>query len=269
MTYKNALITGGSRGLGLEVARLLASDGCRVTIVGRNVDSLESAIASFSGSEHRHWSFDLSEPVQIRELLRGMEGESFDILFNNAGASQFGPFSGLSEETIEKMINLNFIAPALISRQFLRTCATGATLVNITSIVGTVPMPGNTLYCAAKAGLKTLSECLWFEARGKGVRVLDFRPVSLNTDFHRLAGGKSLSASRMMIDPSRAALDLVNAVKRGRNFVYVHGILAKFLEMMNRLLPRKLLIMSLGKRSIQTGYLGRENPDHVNHALHL
>jgi len=255
MSSKNALITGGSRGLGLAVGRLLAENGYQVTAVARNAENLEAAVRSFAGDGHRCWAFDLSQPSQAREVLRRLEGEIFDLLINNAGASRFGLFSELSTEAIEELIYLNFSAPALISRQFLRKSRPGATLVNVTSILATLPMPGNGLYSAAKSGLNALSECLWFEARGKGVRVLEFRPATLKTDFHRLAGRESVSISSMAVDPAAAARDLVRAIEGGREFVYCYGLFARILEFMNRLLPRKFLILRLGKRASQAGYL--------------
>jgi hypothetical protein len=255
MTQKKALVTGGSRGLGLEVARRLAELGYGVTIVGRRADSLESAIRSFPGDGHCAWAFDLAQPGPTRDLLRRLEEESFHLVINNAGAARFGAFSDLSPEAVEELIHLNFTTPALISRQFLQNSPPAATLVNVTSIVGSLAVPGNSLYCATKAGLKMLSECLWFEARARGVRVLDFRPVSLKTDFHRLAGRASLASSGMGVDPAAAARDLVRAIETGREFVYPHGLFARVLDLLSRWLPRKLLISRLGKKSSRAGYL--------------
>src|SRR5262249_1190305 len=140
MIWKNALITGGSRGLGLAVARLLAGKGYRVTVVGRDAERLEAAIQSFPGDGHRGWGFALAQPAPIRDLLRRLEDEPFDLLINNAGASRFGGFAELSYQAIEEIIHLNLTTPALIGRQFLEKAPPGATLVNVTSIVGSVPV---------------------------------------------------------------------------------------------------------------------------------
>ena len=85
--------------------------------------------------------------------------------------------------------------------------------------------------------------------------MLDFRPASLKTDFHRLAGRESLSRSGMAVDPAVAARNLVHTIERGRDFVYPHGMFARIMEIMNRLLPRRLLVLWLGKKSSQAGYL--------------
>jgi uncharacterized protein len=255
MTKKTVLITGGSRGLGLEVARLLAQKDYLVTIVGRGAESLAAAIRSFPGTGHRCWTFDLSQSSQTNEFLHKLAGESFNLLINNAGASRFGLFADLTPPAVEELLYLNLTAPALIARQFLQNAPPQATLVNVTSIVGTVSMPGNGIYCAAKAGLKTLTECLWFEARGKDIQVLDFCPVSLKTDFHRLAGRDSLAGGGMAVDPALAAQDLVRAIERGRNFAYTHGKFAWVLGLMNRMLPRKTLVNLMGKKALKAGYL--------------
>ncbi len=257
MTQKRVLITGGSRGLGLEVARLLAADGYVVTLVARDADSLAAVVRSLPGDGHRSWVVDLSQPGPTRELLNRLADEPFDLLINNAGASRFGALTELSPQAVEELLYLNLTAPALLSYQFVRLSRPGATLVNVTSIVGTVPVPGNSLYCAAKSGLQTLSECLWFEARAKGVRVLDFRPVSLKTDFHRLAGSASMAGAGLAVDPAVAARDLVRAIAGGRDFVYAHGTVARLLGIVNRLLPRRFVIRRLGQKSTRAGYLSR------------
>lgn len=259
MTKKKALVTGGSRGLGFEIAQLLAAKDYCVTVIGRESAGLEAAIRAFPGSDHQAWTHDLSQPASVHELIKRLEDEPFELLINNAGASRFGRFSELPLETVEELIYLNLTAPALISRQFLINSKPGATLVNVTSIVATTPIPGNSLYCAAKAGLKTLSECLWYEARSQGVRVLDFRPVTLKTDFHRAAGKESLSPGGMAVDPRKAAMALVRAVENGRDFAYPFGVFGRLLEMANRIVPRKFLVTRLGRKAAKDGYLKSGN----------
>lgn len=260
MTFKKALVTGGSRGLGLEIARLLAGTGCPVTIVAREPKALEEALRSLPGTGHRAWTCDLSHPVATLDLARRMEGDPFDLLINNAGASRFGRLQDLPVESVGDLLHLNLTAPAILSRQFFRSAAPGATLVNVSSIVATTPMPGNSLYSAAKAGLKALSECLWFEGRAAGIRVLEFRPVSLRTDFHRRAGMDSLAAGGSAVDPATAARAMMEALAGGRDFARTHGFLGKLLVFANRLLPRRFVVSSLGKKAVRAGYLAPQPP---------
>jgi short-subunit dehydrogenase len=251
---KTALVTGGSEGLGLHVSRALSEAGYAVTIVGRDTQKLDSVLKHLTGPLNRSLPLDLSTRAGTEELVRIVERESFRVLVNNAGASQFGALTTLSEDTAERTLQLNLVAPALISRAFLRTAAPGSVLVNVTSIMGTIPLPGNTLYCAAKAGMQVLTECLWYEARQKKVRVMDFRPVSLRTNFHRSAGGNSV-AGGMAAAPEAAARDLVVAIEGTREFVYIYSIYGMTLECLRRILPKRVIIRLMGQKAEKAGYL--------------
>jgi short-subunit dehydrogenase len=254
MMSRRAVVTGATRGLGLEIARLLAARGYRVVVIGRRDESVDSVVRALSGAGHEGWVCDLSRPESTRTLLTRLANRPVDLLINNAGASQFGPLDGLTADKIEEIIYLNLTAPALIAREFLRSARPGATLVNVSSIVATIPMPGNSVYSAAKAGLAALSESLWYEARRKGIRVLDFRPVSIHTEFHGRAGGGSM-AGVMGVSAETAARDLVRALERGRSFAFPHGFVGRALGLVNRLLPRRLLVSQLGRKSARSGYL--------------
>lgn len=253
-TIKTALITGGSEGLGLHIARLLASKGYELLIVGRDSRKLDEAIQSLAGSNHRSFSVDLSTTSGTTELIRLIEQETFDVLVNNAGATRFGAMSTLSRETLEQSLHLNFTAPALLSWAFLQNSRPGSILVNVTSVVGTIPVPGNTPYSAAKAGLQALTESLWYEQRANRVRVIDFRPAAMGTNFHRAAGGASLSGSSAGT-PEAAAKRLVAAIEGNREFICSFGLLATAFEVLRRMLPKKILVRMTGKKSRKAGYL--------------
>lgn len=251
----NILLTGASRGLGRALARLLAENGHRLTLVARNQGELTAVAAELPEAGHRVWPTDLSRADALSSLLERMRDEDFDVLVNNAGASQFGPLAELSAEAVEQLVYLNFTAPVLLSREFLKRCKPGAMLVNVTSIVGTLPMPGNAVYSAAKAGLSALTECLYFEARVKQVRVLDYRPVTLRTDFQHAAGGASTRGADKGVSADEAARDLVHTMARGGSFIHAPGLTARLVAWANRLLPRKLLLGRMYRRSVRAGYL--------------
>jgi short-subunit dehydrogenase len=246
---KTALVTGGSTGLGYHVAQRLAERGYQVTIIGRDSEKLAASVEQLPGAQHRWIALDLSNRGEMQELVLLIERQSFDVLVNNAGATRFGSLADLDADVLERHLWLNFMTPACLSRAFLGTAKSGCVLVNITSIVGTVPVPGNALYCAAKAGMQALTECLWYEMKSKQVRVIDFRPVSLRTDFHRSAGGGSMSSPSMAVEPQIAARDLVDAIENRVEFVYSYGAAAVLLDWTRRLLPRRLLIQIMGRKS--------------------
>lgn len=247
---KTALVTGASAGLGHHITRLLAERGYQVTITGRDAEKLDATMKQLApGLPHRLIALDLSVRSDMQELVRLIEQQRFDVLVNNAGASHFGSLASLKLETVEQDLWLNFMTPACLSWAFVKAAKPGSVLVNVTSIVGIVPVPGNALYCAAKAGVQTLSECLWYEAKDKQVRVIDFRPVSLRTGFHQAAGGKSMSTAGMAVEPGTAARDLVDAIANRKEFVYSYGAAATLLDWARRVIPRRLLIHMMGVRS--------------------
>lgn len=250
---KCALVTGGSEGLGFCVARLLSERGYRVTIVARGTLKLRVAASHLSGTDHHHLALDLATRAGAEQLVRLVEEKTFNVLVNNAGASRFGAVTAFDSDAVERTLQLNLETPALLGWAFVRSAQPGSVLVNVTSIVGTVPVPGNSLYCAAKAGLQVLTECQWYEARKKGVRVLDFRPAGLKTSFHRVAGGSSMSGG-MAVTAEVAGQDLVKAIEGSRDFVYIYGVFAKALEWMRRLLPKRFMIIVTGRKSERAGY---------------
>lgn len=248
------LITGGSDGLGLQLGRELSMRHFRVTLVGRHKESLEEAVAGLCGSDHGWLAADLTDPVQVDSLCEIFAAQPFDILVNNAGGSRFGRFDELSCEILRGIIQLNFVTPTILSRAFLRSAPVGATLVNVSSIVGTTGAPGNAAYAAAKAGLQCLTECVWYEAASRGLNVLDFRPVSLKTSFHKVAGGPSTVPERMSVPPEQAARALADAIEARRGFVYPYGQ-AAMLILLEHVLPKRWLVRIMGRNAKRAGYL--------------
>ena len=252
---KTAMVTGGSDGLGRCVASLLAQRGYVLTIIGRDRVKLESALQRLPGPDHKALALDLAEAEGTRAAVRLLNEQRFRILVNNAGGTRFGALTSLDEESVERYLRLNLVTPAVLSRAFLKVADPGDVLVNVTSIVGTIPVPGNALYSASKSGLQSLSECLWYEMRREGVRVIDFRPVSLDTDFHRRSGGLAMSSPGASRTPESAALRLVRAIESGGDFICVDGAFARALEWLRRALPKRWLIGIMGRRSEKFKYL--------------
>lgn len=250
---RKALVTGASQGLGAAVARRLAERGYRVTAVSRDPAKLGELVSGLHGGGHESLALDLSTHTGMDALTEKVRGEPFDVLVNNAGATRFGVLTQLGEEEIQGLLRLNLVAPALTSWAFARAARRGAILVNVTSIVGVVPVPGNALYSASKAGLQALTECLWYELQESGIRVLDFRPVSLRTGFHEKAGQGTM-ASGLMVDPDRAALTLVDSIEGRSDFVRGYGLTALAMELARRLLPRRWLLRLMGRRARRAGY---------------
>lgn len=249
------LITGGSEGLGLRLAEQLARRGFRVTLVGRRKERLESVIRSLAGSGHAFFVADLTDLRQVELLCEMISAESYDVLVNNAGGTQFGRFDELSYGQLCGINQLNFATPMLLMRAFMRSAPPGSTLVNVTSIVGTIGVPGNAAYAAAKAGLQALTECVWYEGVLRKINVLDFRPVSLKTGFHQAAGKASMAVSWFSVSPEQAAIDLADAIEAHRGFVYPYGLMGWVLMAMHRILPKRWLLKMMARNAERAGYL--------------
>lgn len=189
-----ALITGGSRGIGLAIARRLGSLGARVAICGRHAEQLNEASRGLDGEGIAALAVvaDVTRAADVASMVQNVEAElgSVDILVNNAGMGLFGPFHERSEAEWDTVLDTNLKSVFLVSR----AVAPGmirrrqGNIVNISSLAGKNAFPNGGLYCASKWGLMGLSSCMAEELRGHGIRVSVVCPGSVATDFSPHAG---------------------------------------------------------------------------------
>jgi short-subunit dehydrogenase len=143
----NVLITGGSEGIGLAVARLLAAEsGTRVTLVARDERKLKEAVAALSGQGHDYVVADLSRREDTDALARRLTSQHYDVLINNAGVGLYGRFTGLRLEDQLKLMSLNMESVVVLSHAFLGHAKPGDALVNTASFLGYSPLPGAAVY---------------------------------------------------------------------------------------------------------------------------
>lgn len=164
-----ALITGGGRGLGLEIARELADAGAHVVITGRTMATLDgavTAIASTGGSAEAA-AFDIADRNAQRDTLAGIEKRHgrLDILVNNVGARDRRPLAEFDDDAILALIQTDLIAATTLSRDAaaLMKRHQHGRLISITSINGQVAMPGDGIYPLAKQGLTGLMRSMAVE----------------------------------------------------------------------------------------------------------
>src|SRR5947207_3792641 len=251
MRMTNVLITGGSEGIGLAVARLLAADdGTHVTLVARNEQKLEDAVAALPGQGHDYVVADLSQRQEIDALVRRLASRHYDILINNAGVGLYGRFTELPLEEQLAMMRLNMESVVVLSHAFLERAKPGDTLVNTASFLGYAPLPGAAVYSATKAFVAALSETLWWEYKTKGVYVLGFSPGVTSTTFHTTAGASVARFSRVLVQsPESTARELVRALRKRRAPAAVGGAVTRLLVSLQRVLPRKTAINMMGTNS--------------------
>jgi NAD(P)-dependent dehydrogenase (short-subunit alcohol dehydrogenase family) len=194
MKIKNSvvLLTGASRGLGFEIAELLAHRGARLAIVARDAAELEKAASRLR--EHTDvctFATDVSQDAEGIVAAASARFGHLDVLINNA--SELGPspmpvLAALDWQALERILRVNVIAPLhLIQLALPAMRATGGTIINVSSDAGVNAYPGWGGYGASKAALEHLSRTLMAELDGTNVRVLIVDPGDMNTHMHQLA----------------------------------------------------------------------------------
>ena len=196
--FKNkvVLITGGSRGLGLVLAREFAAEGARLVICARDEDELERARLDLEsrGGEVMTHRCDVTARTEVLEMICAIESRvgGVDVLVNNAGIIQMGPIDVMTQADFEKAMNAHFWAPlnttmAVLPR--MRQKKSGR-IVNISSIGGKVSVPHLVPYCASKFALTGLSKGMRTELLKDGIAVTTICPGLMRTGSPLNAGFK-------------------------------------------------------------------------------
>jgi NAD(P)-dependent dehydrogenase (short-subunit alcohol dehydrogenase family) len=187
LTGKTAVVTGGSRGIGLGIARELATNGCRVAIAGRDPQALEAAIEQFK-SEDLSLSAkrcDVSNPDQVHELFQAVRErfKSLDFLINNAGAAHhLANVDQLLPEEFRRVIDTNLVGTFLCCRAAIPLMNSGAVIVNNLSVAAHQAFAGMSAYNASKAGALAFTNTLREELRKQSIRVMALIPGAVDTD---------------------------------------------------------------------------------------
>jgi 3-oxoacyl-[acyl-carrier protein] reductase len=187
---RNVIVTGGSRGLGLGIARRLAAEGYHAIAVARKeTDHLTSAIAEADakapGSLH-FVPFDLSKTEEMGPFVKRLRKEFGPIygLVNNAGISFDGTLALMQDSHIDQLVRLNTISPIILTKYVVRTMMAdgGGRIVNIASIVASTGYSGLAVYGATKASLIGFTRSLAREVGRVGVQVNAVAPGFVDTD---------------------------------------------------------------------------------------
>jgi len=247
-----ALITGASAGIGREFARQLASRAGSVVLVARRRERLEqlrNELTKANPSLNVHvYDVDLADKTQVDALIESLAHDKIDIdlLINNAGLGDSGPFATSDPTRIDQIIQVNMSALTLLTRKLLPTMIArkrGA-ILNVSSSAGFLPIPGFAVYAATKAYVTNFSEALRAELRDTGVSVSILCPGPVHTEFGEVAkrpGGQPEAGPEFAYVPvEQVARDGLAAVEAARPLV-IPGFAMKLGMFLVRMMPMSIL----------------------------
>lgn len=267
---KVCLITGGSRGLGLVLARQICGQGGRVALLARDPDELRRAHDELAanGCDVAVIPCDLLERGQIEEAVRTVLRHfgRVDVLINNAGIIEVGPLEHMQREDFERAMQIHLWAPFTLMWELIPLMRQqgGGRIVNITSIGGKIAVPHLAAYCASKFALVGLSDAMRSELALDNIYVTTVAPGMMRTGSHVNAQFRGNHAAEfawfsagnaaplLSMKVERAAAKILSACRRGQpeltltlaaraaimgNAVFPNTT-GRALKLVNRFLPR-------------------------------
>ena len=240
---KVALVTGASAGLGVEFARQLSKRGHRLVLAARRKERLEGLAAELGNA--RSVAIDLSKKDAAAKLMADLEanGETVDLLVNNAGFGLIGRFAKGDPKRLRQMIDLNVatltdlcraVAEAMIKRK-------AGGIINVASTAAFQPGPNMAVYFATKAFVLSFTEALHEELKPHGVHVTCLCPGPTRTEFGEVAGfgGNSLF-DRVAMDSPEVVTAGLNGLDKNKAVV-VPGLINKVTASSGRFAPRSVV----------------------------
>jgi len=216
-----AAITGGARGIGKATARALVREGMRVAIGDLDLAAAQEAAEQIGGGTIA-LELNVTDPDSFGAFVDGVEEQlgPIDVLINNAGIMQLGPFLAEDPATTRRMIDINVFGVHYGSMLALERMVPRGRghLINIASAAGKAGYPHGATYCGTKHYVVGMSEALRGELRGTGVEISVVMPVVVHTE---LGSGLPTTRGVKQVEPEDVAAEIVSALKQPRFDVFV------------------------------------------------
>jgi 3-oxoacyl-[acyl-carrier protein] reductase len=210
-----ALVTGGTSGIGFEIARQLKEKDSEVVICGRDETKLREAAATIGAHGIRADVSVESEAVDlVRQTIEHMA--DYNVLINNAGFGSFVPLLDTDLAEMQRLFATNVFGAMVVARESARhfIARKRGSIVNMSSSAGVRGFAGGTAYAASKFALSGMTECWRAELRKHDIRVMQINPSEVQTDFFR--GGRPQSERKLRaIEIAHAALSMLEMDDRG------------------------------------------------------
>lgn len=246
------VVTGAASGIGRALAKTLADKGAKLALSDINAEGLEATKQSIkTGSHVKTYIVDMSNRQMVFAHAEEVKRDfgTAHVVINNAGVSVVGSFDHLSIEELEWQININLWGVIYGTKAFLPMFLNQrqGCVVNISSVFGLVGFPYQGAYNITKFGVRGLTECLWTELEGTGVRALCVHPGGIATNINqgkrraKLANHEeskfyALFDKLLVTPPEICACDIVEGIERGDSRV-LSGSKSSTLFWLARLLP--------------------------------
>ena len=215
---RHAVVTGAARGIGAAIARVLAADGARLTLLGRRSDALQQLHGELPGGPHGIAVADVSDAAQVQTAFDAARAERgpFAILVNNAGQAESSPFLKTSLELWQQMLAVNLTGCFVCTQAALpdMLAARQGRIVNIASTAGQKGYAYVSAYVAAKHGVVGLTRSLALEVATKGVTVNAVCPGYTETDILRDSVANVVAKTGRSEEAARAEFAAGNPQRR-------------------------------------------------------
>ncbi len=255
---KKIIVTGAGAGIGRELTLQLLHMGATVAGLDINEKGLEETKKIAKNSDklttHKVDITDYKALEKFKKEYLKLHGE-IDGLINNAGVIQpFIPVSELDAGTIDWVMDVNFFGPVNLTRLFIHELKERpeAHIVNVSSMGGFFPFPGQTMYGASKAALKLFTEGLYAESLGTNLNVTIVFPGAVATDIAKNSGtakeNDSTASNYKMLPPQQAAFYIIEAMEQNKFQAFV-GSDSKFMNFMYKMNPKKAINFIINKMS--------------------